>query len=84
MPATTLSSQELNRDIASAKKAALNGPVFIADGDAPSHVLLNIMDYQRLAGRKRSLLDALAMPGDEDIEFEPPKVDIGIRPADLS
>ena len=86
MPVTTLSSQELNRDIARAKEAALAGPVFIADGDAPSHVLLSIVEYRRLAAqtRRRGLLDALAMPGDEDIEFEPPKLDIEIRPADLS
>ena len=84
MPVTTLSSQELNRDIARAKQAALAGPVFIADDGAPSHVLLSMVEYRRLTARRRSLLEALAMPGNEDIEFEPPKLNIEIRPADLS
>ena len=31
-----------------------------------------------------SIADALAIPGAADIEFEPPRVMIGARPADLS
>ncbi len=81
---TTLSSRELNQDIGRAKKAARLGPVFITDRGTPSHVLLSIEDYRRLAGQRRSLVDALAMPGLADIDFEPPRADIRSHVPDLS
>ena len=73
MTITTLSSRELNQDVTRAKKAAKDGPVFITDRGKPAHVLLSIEEYQRLAGRKRNLVDVLSMPGlaDIDIEFAP-------------
>lgn len=84
MTITTLSSRELNQDIGRAKKAARHGPVFITDRGTPAHVLLSIEDYQRLIGKKRSLVEALAMPGLADIPFDPPRVKIESRPSDLS
>jgi prevent-host-death family protein len=84
MMITTLSSREFNQDASKAKKAAMKGPVFITDRGKPAHVLLSIEDYRRLAGGQRKIADALAMPGSEDIEFEPPHVEIKTRPADLS
>jgi prevent-host-death family protein len=84
MTITTLSSREFNRDASRAKKAANEGPVFITDRGKPAHVLLSIEDYQRLAGRQRKIADALAMPGVEDIAFEPPRVIINSRPADFA
>ena len=81
---TTLSSRELNQDIGQAKRAARLGPVFITDRGKPSHVLLSIDDYRRLAGQRRSLVDALSMPGLADIDFEPTRADISIRVPDLS
>jgi hypothetical protein len=45
---------------------------------------LSIEDYRRLAGGQRKIADALAMPGGEDIEFEPPRTEIKTRQADLS
>lgn len=83
MTITTLSSRSFNQDIGRAKKAAKNGPVFITDRGRPAHVLLSIDDYQRL-GKHRSIVEALAMPGLAEIEFEPPRVDLSVRPADLS
>ncbi|KXU85647.1 prevent-host-death protein [Caballeronia megalochromosomata] len=73
MTITTLSSRELNQDVTRAKKAAKDGPVFITDRGRPAHVLLSIEEYQRLAGMKRNLVDALSMPGlaDAEIEFPP-------------
>ena len=70
----TFSVRELVEDVDGAKKAALAGPVFITDGGRPSHVLLSIEEYERLTGREPSLLDLLAAPGTEDIDFEPPRV----------
>ena len=84
MPITTLSSREFNQDTSRAKKAATEGPVFITDRGKPAHVLLSIEEYQRLTGGHRKIADALAMPGLADIEFDPPRLNIGIRPADFS
>ncbi len=84
MAITTLSSREFNQDTSRAKKAASEGPVFITDRGKPAHVLLSIEEYQRITGGRRKIADALAMPGLADIEFDPPRVNIGIRPADFS
>lgn len=84
MTITTLSSRELNQDVTRAKKATKSGPVFITDRGKPAHVLLSFEDYQRLTKQRRSIADALGMPGIADIDFEPPRVMIGVRPADLS
>jgi len=70
MPVTTLTSREFNQDTGRAKKAALEGPVYITDRGQPAHVLLSIEEYRRITGKQRSIIDALAMPGAEDIEFE--------------
>ena len=84
MTITTLSSRDFNQDTSRAKKAALEGPVFITNRGKPAHVLLSIEEYQSLAGGSRRIADALAMPGSEPIEFEPPRAHIGLHPADLS
>jgi prevent-host-death family protein len=84
MSITTMSSRAFNQDLSRAKNAARAGPVFITDRGRPAHVLLSIEEYRRLAGSRRKITDILAMPGGEDIEFDPPKADIRIRPADLS
>ena len=47
----TISSREFTRDIAGAKRAADQGPVFITDRGEPSYALLKIDDYYRLAGQ---------------------------------
>ncbi len=84
MAITTLSSRELNQDVTRAKKAAKAGPVFITDRGKPAHVLLSFEEYQRLTKQRRNIADALAMPDIADIEFEPPRVTVRVRPADLS
>lgn len=84
MTITTLSSREFNQRASEAKRAANNGPVFITDRGRPAHVLMRFEDYQRLTRQRRNIADALAMPGIADIEFDPPRVTIEPRPADLS
>ncbi len=85
MPITTLTSRELNHSVTRAKQAAQMGPVFITERGKPAHVLLSMADYQRLTQPQRSIADALAMPPEgADIEFEPPRLDITTRPADLT
>lgn len=83
MTITTLSSREFNQDTSGAKRAANGGPVFITDRGRPAHVLLTIDDYQKLIGQTASIADLLAMPGVEDIDFEPVRAGYLRRPADL-
>ena len=84
MSITTMSSREFNQDAGGAKKAAENGPVIITDRGRPAHVLLSFADYRKLLGGGPSLIDVLAMPGGEDIDFDPPRL-VGpvARAADL-
>jgi prevent-host-death family protein len=84
MAATTISSREFNQDTGGAKKAAEKGPVFITDRGRTAHVLLSIEEYQQLTNRGKTILELLAMPGDQDFDFEPPRLDDLARGADLS
>jgi prevent-host-death family protein len=84
MSITTISSREFNQDASGAKKAARSGPVFITDRGRPAHVLLSIEDYQKLAGPLGSIIDMLAMPGAEELDFEPVPARGIHQPADLS
>jgi prevent-host-death family protein len=80
---TTITSREFNQDAGGAKKAAENGPVVITDRGRPAHVLLSFDDYQKLLGNGLSLFDALAMTGGEDIEFDPPKMELTTQQVDF-
>jgi len=82
MSITTLSSREFNQDTAKAKQAAKRGPVFITNRGRPAHVLISIEQYQSLAG-SNSIVDLLASPGAEKIEFTAPRVGKLTRPAKL-
>ncbi len=84
MGMTTISSRVFNHDTSGAKRAALDGPVFITDRGRPAHVLLSIEAYQRLTGRQESILDLLADSEAADIEFTPGRVDTLSRSVDLS
>lgn len=81
---TTISSREFNQDTSGAKKATKKGPVFITDRGRPAHVLLTIEDYQKLTAGSVSIVDMLAMPGTEDIDFQPQRPVITPREVDLS
>lgn len=85
MPVHTFSSRDFTRDVGAAKRAAAKGPVFITDRGRPAFALLKIQDYYQLAGQKEAtLLDAMdAIPGGDDIEFEPPPLGVNFRGADL-
>jgi prevent-host-death family protein len=85
MAITTLSSREFNQDTSRAKKAARKGPVFITDRGRPAHVLLSIKEYERITNKGESILDLLAMPDADLVEFEPPRLGDELpRPADFS
>ncbi len=80
----TISSRELNQDLARAKRVALDGPVFITDRGRPAHVLMSFAQYQKMIGQRRNILDVLAVPGLSDIDFDPARAEIMSRPADLA
>lgn len=82
---TTLTSREFNQDTGRAKKAAQNGPVFITDRGQPSHVLLSITEYRKLAGKGLTLAEAVGDPESADYEFDPPRMSdrMGFKPADF-
>ena len=74
----TITSRELNQDVARAKRATKSGPVFITIRGKPAHVLLSIEDYRRLAEERRNLADALSMAGLGEIDLNPPRLRIEI------
>ncbi len=79
---TTITSRKLIQGIGHAKRAAESGPVFITHQGEPAHVLLSIKDYRRLASGRRRLTEALYMEGLADIDFEPPRISLGVNPPD--
>jgi prevent-host-death family protein len=78
-----ITSREFNQDVSRAKRAAAKGPVVITDRGKPAYVLMTHEAYQRLSGKGKSILEMLAMPGMEDIEFDPPKIELKLRIPDL-
>jgi prevent-host-death family protein len=84
MSVLTMTSREFNQSASEAKKASLSGPVFITDRGRPSHVLLSIDEYRKLAGGMTTLAEALAQDSDVDVEFEAPRLGGLYREADLS
>ena len=85
MPVTTVSSRDFARDLAHAKRATTDGPVFVTDRGKPTFALLKIEDYYKLAGEApRSLLDIMdSLPGG-DLEFDLPKLDdMGFKLAEM-
>jgi prevent-host-death family protein len=83
----TMSSRQFNQDVAKAKRAAEAGPVTITDRGKNAFVLMKHDDYLRLAGREKSIVDALRQDGPEaDFDFDPPRMsdDMGLRIPDFS
>jgi len=78
-----MSSREFNQDTSRAKKAAQNGPVVITDRGRPAHVLISIDEYRKMIGDSASIIDLLAMPGAENIDFTPSRAENLTRQADL-
>lgn len=61
----------------------------ITDRDRPAHVLLCIEGYRRLTGGEAggcNLVEMLAMPVVDrtaEIDFDPPRLNLQLRPTDL-
>lgn len=58
-----ITSREFNQDVSQAKRAARLEPVFVTDRGKPTHVLMSVETYRRLAGQTETIVDLLAMPG---------------------
>ncbi|MEW6233574.1 MAG: type II toxin-antitoxin system Phd/YefM family antitoxin [Chloroflexota bacterium] len=84
MTTMIVTSRAFNQDISRAKRAALDGPVIITDRGRPAHVLLSIEEYQKLTGESVNIIDMLALPGVEDVAFNPPPATTLYQPADFS
>jgi hypothetical protein len=85
MPITTISARDFARDLANAKRATTEGPVFVTDRGRPTYALLKIEDYYQLTGSTpKSLLDVMSALPSGDFEFEPPRLtEMDLKPADL-
>lgn len=85
MSVHTFSSRDFTRDVSAAKRATDEGPVFITDRGRPAFALLKIEDYYRIVGQGEptflSVMDGI--PGGGGIEFNPPRLDVPIRPAEF-
>lgn len=81
---TTLTEFAFHQDVSAAMRAACEGPVFVTERGRATHVLLTIEAYQRIVGGGASIVDLLAFPGAEVVDFEPPRADVRSRMADLS
>lgn len=85
MGITVMTSRAFNQHVSRAKRDALKGPVLITDRGQPAHVLLTFEDYQKIAEKGTSIVELLAMPQADSIEFEPPRLaDERVRLPDLS
>lgn len=74
---TRMTSREFNTDTAGAKRAAVNGPVFITDRGEPSHVLLSYPAYIQLTVEKGTLFEAFSGhdAADADLEISIPHIE---------
>ena len=80
---TTMTSRDFNQNSSAAKRAALDGPVFITDRGQISHVLLSYEDYSSLH-QSKSIVELLACPETADFEFEPEKLSSALtKPVDF-
>jgi hypothetical protein len=71
--------------VPTAKRAALEGPVFITERGRPAFALLKIDDYYRIISKAApSLLEVMdAIPGGDGIDFDPPKLGVRAQEASL-
>lgn len=79
----SITSRAFDQDVSGAKRAADKEPVVITDRGLAADVLMTLAEYSRVLCKGKSLVEMLAMPGSEDIEFDPPKMDSRLRIPDF-
>jgi prevent-host-death family protein len=70
MKSTVMNSREFNQQVSRAKRAALEGPVFITDRGVEAFVLQSIEDYRAATERRRSLFDMLSLSDSDGMDFD--------------
>ena len=84
MTVTTRPGDQFDRSTSEARTAAETGPVTVTEGGKPAPALPPVAEHRRLTGGHRRLGEMLAMPGSNDVEFDPPRLDdLGLRPAEF-
>ncbi|MGD8177410.1 type II toxin-antitoxin system Phd/YefM family antitoxin [Marinimicrobium sp. ARAG 43.8] len=83
MDKSTVSSRELNQALSRIKKSSLKTPIIITDRGRPSHVMMSYAEYQRLTGKKTSIVERLSLATSEEVDFEPVTARLGLKPAEL-
>lgn len=72
-PARTMTSRRFNQRTGDAKRAAIDGPVYITDRGRPSHVLVSYDHYMKLVDGAPNLVDMLcSTPGAGEVELTTP------------
>tara|TARA_R110002072_G_C7639368_1_gene507645 strand:- start:319 stop:567 length:249 start_codon:yes stop_codon:yes gene_type:complete len=66
---TEASSREFNRNPSSVKKSADKGPVLITERGEAAYVILSYSAYTSLTNEQENVLERLAMPEGENIDF---------------
>lgn len=81
---TTVTSRELNQNSSHVQRQAEQETVIITKRGKPNLVMLSYEEYQRMAGEKQTLLDALGNHDAAFIDFEPTREPaIGFRPVEF-
>lgn len=83
MGAVKLTVTEVNQNFSRARNALAEGPVIITERGEPAFVLMTYDAFKERQGGRASLLQRIDLPGTEDIDFDPPRLGPGFRPADL-
>lgn len=68
-----MTSREFNQDTARAKREAVQAPVFITDRGKPTHVLLTVEAYERLAKPKKTIAELFYHPGADEVDLPLPE-----------
>lgn len=84
MKATTINSRTFKQNASHAKRAALDGPVFITDRGRTAHVLLSIEFYRGLVGARESIIDLLADEEAAVVAFELANLESLTRPVSMT
>jgi prevent-host-death family protein len=70
MKTTIMNSREFNQQVSRAKRAALEGPVFITDRGVEAFVLQSIEDYRASTHKTQNLLDLLSLSDSDGMDFD--------------
>jgi len=81
----TMTAAQFNRAPSAVKQAVLSSgePVLVTDQARPSLVVMRYADYLRLTDRPQVTDAAQWLEMDDDIDFEPEPMGIGLREVDL-